>query len=72
VAEVEEPVKRIAVIRVTQFPGYALPMIEYWTEDEVCGVATYPYTRFFQPQVPDEEWLDLLKSGLVQTFEPTT
>ena len=71
-AEVEEPLKRIVAIRVTHFPGYALPMVEYWREDEVCGVATYPYTRLFGPVVSDEEWLDLLKSGQVQMFSPTT
>lgn len=69
---------RVSAVRITHYPGIALPHIELWTErpgTESCDpdAVAYHYFNAFPPirqDQTDAEWLELLTSGVTTMLHP--
>ena len=65
----------VGAVRVTHYPGIALPHIEMWTERPGCDPDTpnYHYFSAFAPVRQDQtdaEWLELLTTGVSTMLAP--
>lgn len=72
---------RVNAVRVTYFPGVALPHIEVWTErpgHPDCGPDAPPAYNHFSAFAPirqdqtDAEWLEMLRNSVSTLLVPTT
>lgn len=68
---------RVNAVRITYYPGIALPHIEVWTERPGCDPDTPVFNHFsaFGPirqDQTDAEWLEMLRNSASTLLVPTT
>lgn len=68
---------RVTAVRVTYYPGVALPHIEVWTDRPGCD-PDFPSHHYFNAFAPvrqdqtDDEWLEMLRNSVSTLLVPTT